>query len=379
MAFWSFLLSLSVITYTYGIYPLILYILAKLSRSKKVDYSDAYLPYVSVIVAAYNEERVIKQKIENSKGLEYPKEKLQIIIGSDGSADGTDAICQQYLDDITFQRIEPRQGKPNVLNQLVHQAKGEILLFSDANTIFEPNSLMNIIRCFNDDSIGGVCGKLVLRSEGEGEEGLESVEKKYWNYEIILKQLESKIYSTLSSNGGIYAIRKKIYKELPVNTIIDDFVISLNVLEEGYRIVFEQNAIAYENISENAVDEFWRKVRIGSGNVQTYTKKPLIRNQKNVFTQFSYYSHKVIRWFIPFICINLYITIFYMWFTHTCIYLLPAAHFLLIISLLGICFNLKNKFVNLLSYFVLVNSALFIGYYNFFLGKHSVKWRKAAR
>lgn len=337
---------------------------------------DNALPYVTVVIAAYNEVKIIEDKIRNCMALEYPKDKIEILIGSDGSDDGTDDICKKYSDFINFTRIEPRQGKTNVLNTLIPQAKGDIIFLSDANTVVESDSFMDILKPFVNHSIGAVCGRLILSPDSLG---VESFEQTYWNYESKIKACESAIFSTIGANGAIYAIRKELFSKIPKDTIIDDFWISMDILEKGKRLYFVKTAIGFEKISDNIVDEFWRKVRIGSGNLQTFIRKPIIRGASNLQVNISFYSHKVIRWLVPFLIVNVYITTLLLSSEYFYSILLRVFNFMLFLSLLGITCESRIKVLNSLSYFFLFNFALLLGYIRYVLGFQSVKWRKAKR
>lgn len=372
--------SIFLILYSYVLYPVILFLLGKLKRRCFVENpsDNKYYPFVSIVIAAHDEEKVIESKILNALGLDYPMEKLEILIGSDGSMDKTDEICQRYANSIKFKRIEPRQGKANVLNTMVPLAKGDIVLFSDANTIFKADSVKKIVSHFEDRSIGCVCGRLELKTTSKK---LESYERVYWDYESHLKYLESEVFSTLGANGGIYAIRKELYRKVPVDTIIDDFWISLDILEQGKRIHFEKNSIAYEDVSENIVGEFWRKVRIGAGNLQTFKRKPLIFSKSIwfIFIQYIYYSHKVIRWLIPCLLILLYASIILLSTNSGFVFLLYIYNLALVIGLLSIILDTKNRLFNLMGYFLLSNFALLLGYIKYFLGMQAVTWRRVKR
>jgi cellulose synthase/poly-beta-1,6-N-acetylglucosamine synthase-like glycosyltransferase len=345
-------------------------------RQKNPERIENDLPTISVIVAAYDEENVIEEKIKNTLALDYPKDKIEILIGSDGSEDRTDEICEAYSDVIKFRRIEPRQGKSNVLNTLVPQAKGEILLFSDANSILQKDSLRKLVPHFVDPSIGGVCGRLILESRTAS---VEAFEKTYWKYESDIKNLESKIHSTVGANGGIYAIRKKLFQPIPKDTIIDDFWISMNILEQDKRIYFEKEATAKEYISDNVIDEFWRKVRIGSGNLQTFLRRPMIRNQTIGFAQVAYYSHKVIRWLTPFFLCALYLSLVSLSRQSGFTIIFYVANLLILTSLLSVVFETRNKTINLIGYFCLFNLALLFGYIRYLMGRQGATWRRATR
>lgn len=371
-----FFIALLLITYSYLIYPIIIVFLANISGLWRKDINPVLTVYpsVTVIVAAYNEQDVIEDKILNCLALDYPPEKIEIIIASDGSSDSTDEICKKYKK-IKLVRIAQRTGKANALNNVIYLAKGEIILLSDANTILAQDALKQIVPYFHNNSVGGVCGNLILKCK---KMELASYETLYWYYESAIKNMESRIYSVLSVNGGIYAIRKSLYVPIPENVIVDDLWISINILQQGKRIVFEKKAAAYEYISNNLMDEFSRKVRIGCGNLQVFLQKPVISAKMLFF----YYSHKVIRWIIPLLFIMLYTALSSSVLFHNNNPLRPLFYiinFFLIAGLMGILIDTKLKLINLTSYFILFNSALFIGYATYISGKHTVKWKMATR
>jgi cellulose synthase/poly-beta-1,6-N-acetylglucosamine synthase-like glycosyltransferase len=371
-----FFAILFIVLYSYLIYPCILLGWSNIRKRKKPSYhSKEDIPYITVIIAAHNEEKVIKNKILNSLKLDYPSDKIEIIIGSDGSTDGTDEICKQFKD-IRFIRIESRCGKANVLNTLVPLARGEIILFSDANTILEPESLIKTVQHFSDLSIGSVCGKLILKNK---KSNLASYERIYWQYESMIKGLEGRIYSTIGANGGIYAIRRGLYSKIPEDTIIDDFTISLNILEKGKRIIFEENAIAYEYVSKNFIDEFWRKVRIGAGNLQVVIRKRRIFKRLSPFVKFAFLSHKLARWVIPLLLILLYVSCLKLYGQGFFTYFFWIYNLGIIIALFGIIRQTNNKIINIISYLFSFNFALLLGYLRYIFNLQKVTWRRAVR
>jgi biofilm PGA synthesis N-glycosyltransferase PgaC len=298
------------------------------------------------------------------------------LIGSDGSTDKTDEICAEFGDEIVFKRIEPRQGKANVLNTLVPLTKGDIIFFSDANTIIEPDALKKMVRHFGNDSIGGVCGRLVLDvSVGN----LVSLESRYWRFESGLKAVESQVYSIIGSNGAIYSIRKELFQPFPKDIIIDDFWISLGILEQGKRVFFEVDAVGREHVSMNIVDEFWRKVRIGGGNMQAFSRKPFIRGKTWLLTNFMFYSHKVIRWAIPLMLVAMYIGILLLSEQPPFDIYLRVCNLFILIGMLGVLLEEKITIINAITYFLLFNFALLLGYIRYLMKRQSVIWKSAQR
>jgi poly-beta-1,6-N-acetyl-D-glucosamine synthase len=363
------------VVYCYALYPLLLWCGARLIRRADPPRMEQPFPSVSIVVAAHNEEPVIAEKIRNTLALEYPRHRLEFLIGSDGSTDRTDEICRAH-EEVTFERIEPRQGKANVLNTLIPKARGEIIVLSDANTIIEPGALAAMVRHFDDPTVGGVCGRLVLVSERQE---LEDTERIYWCYETKIKELESRCYSTVGANGGIYAIRKELFARIPSDTIIDDFIISMNLLEQRRRMVFEPTAIAREEVSKSFRDLFWTKVRIGAGNLQALRRRTTFLLKVPAFAAFAYVSHKALRWLSPLLLIA-------CWFCSLALADRPAfgfAFWLLNLSMAlavaGVLRVTTNKLVMALAYAYSLNLALLVGYGGYILGLQPVTWRRAER
>jgi len=291
-AFWF---SVSTTFYIYFGYPLLLDFLA-LFRRRQVNMDGAYEPTVSLIVAAYNEEAVIGQKIENSLLLDYPKDKLEIIIFSDASTDRTDEIVKSYADQgVKLLRIEGRKGKTHCQNEAVKLVQGEILVFSDANSMYAPNAIQKLVCHFADECVGCVSGELRYRGGGEAVEG----ERTYWRYDQILKQLESKVSSLVTANGAIYAVRKNLYEPLPAD-VISDFVEPLKIVQKGYRVIYEPEAVALETTAEDPKKEFRRRVRIVTRSVHSLLRDKSLLGLLNPFRygifSIQLWSHKILRW-----------------------------------------------------------------------------------
>ena len=376
-----FWISFILIVYTYFGYYFLLILLAKLkTKTRKEDTN--YHPTVSMLIAAYNEENVIGEKIQNCLKLDYPKEKMTFLFGSDGSDDNTNTILKQsendYIKPYFFQK---HRGKVKVLNELVQLAQGDILVFSDANTIYEPGSIRNLIKYFVDPIIGGVCGKLELFLPSEDLSGIG--EKLYWNYENRLKCLEGKIKTVFGANGAIYAIRKNLYSKLPENKMInDDFYIPLKVVEKRYDVIYEEKAKGREPTSFDSKGEFSRKVRIGAGNFNILREIRSLLNPLRGFVAFGLWSHKIIRWFVPFLLISLFTS-------HLLISRIPFYFYLLIFHLLfymtvfiGWLSSKRSKKSNVFTYmyyFVLINFALLVGFFKSIFGIQESSWTHVDR
>jgi len=261
----------------------------------KVD--SNYLPTVSLIIAAYNEEAVIGKKVENSLRLDYPKDKLEIIVFSDASTDRTDEIVKGYADrGVKLLRIEGRKGKTYCQNEAAKVAQGEILVFSDANSMYEPDAIRKLVRHFADERVGCVSGELRYR---DGEKGVEG-ERVYWGYEQTIKRLESRISSLVTANGSIYAVRKSLYEPLQADAI-SDFIEPLKIVGRGYRVIYEPEAIAWETTAKDPKKEFRRRVRIVTRSVHSLLRDrsllSLLDPVKYGMFSIQLWSHKVLRWF----------------------------------------------------------------------------------
>ncbi len=303
---WTALLSIGAVVYSYALYPIVLavvagcvqtvrdarYVFAKRDRRGQ---REAELPAVAIIISAYNEERHIGPRIENLLALDYPADKLTILIGSDGSRDRTGAIMAGF-DDPRLHALpfEQNRGKASVLNDLVARAQAPILVFSDANTYFETQAVRRLVRHFADERVGAVSGELRLKgAAGDNQDSL------YWRVEQFLKFFEGRIGGLLGANGAIYAIRRALWQPLASDTICDDFCVAMSVAATGHRLVYEPTAWAEEDTPDAIGEEYKRRVRIGIGNFQALVRHPEYLWRTSAGTIFAYLSHKVLRWIAP--------------------------------------------------------------------------------
>lgn len=366
------------------IYPVVLFIKSKKQIKPISDLT--YKPKISILIAAYNEEKVIEERIKNLSELDYDLSKIEVFIGSDASTDRTNELLIEQKKNYNWLNIylsEDRRGKAGILNQLYKQAQNEILLFTDANTHFNPDTLNNLIEDFSDEKVGGVCGRLILvDNEKSKSEGVEEVE--YWKYETMVKKLEGKCGILLAANGGIFAIRKELFEPIPtLNAVTDDLFISLSVISEGYKFLYRNDAVAYEETGKDVSAEYRRKVRFGATNFQTllYFKK-LLWN-KNKFLSYAFFSHKVTRWFLPLLLVILFLTgaitadnngliskIFYL---QVIIYLLALCGYLLS------QIKIRIPLFSIPYFFVISNIAIAEGFIKFIRKKHSVIWKSTER
>jgi len=292
-----FWLAVAAPVLVYAGFPLLVVIIGRL-RNRRVRKAPI-TPSVSLIIVAYNEERNIAERLENALALDYPPEALEIIVASDGSDDATESIVRRYVPHGVRLMSLPRRGKIHTLNAAVLHATGQILVFSDANSIYDRQALRALARNFADPEVGGVAGNTAYRIPAGSESSVRG-ESLYWSYDKWLKQMESLTGSIVSAHGAIYAIRRELYRPPEDSAVTDDFAISTAVVEQGRRLVFESEAVAYELAVPDVGGEFRRKVRLMTRGFRGL----LLR--KRLFDPFQYgfyslvlLSHKALRRLVP--------------------------------------------------------------------------------
>jgi cellulose synthase/poly-beta-1,6-N-acetylglucosamine synthase-like glycosyltransferase len=293
--FWG---SAAVLAYTFVLFPLLVVVRGVLRPRPPREGSS--LPRVSVVMAAHNEAVGIAAKLENLLTTDYPPEQREVIVASDGSDDGTNEIVRGFEARGVRLLELPRVGKAAVLDAGVAAASGEVLVFTDANSMFAPNALRELVGPFADDAVGGVAGNQVYRDGGD-EPGSEAGERAYWGFDRLLKEHESRAGNTISATGAIYSIRRHFYRPIP-RGVNDDFYLSLGVIEQGGRLVFARRAIAYEPVGSSLEIEYRRKVRILSRAMQcVVVLRGLVDVKRYGFYSIQLISHKILRWavFIP--------------------------------------------------------------------------------
>lgn len=302
----TFWLSIFLIFYSYAGYPLLLALLTSWKTVKKPA-PHAGLPNVTLVIAAHNEETHLARKLDNSLNLDYPQEKLEIMVASDGSTDATTKIARKYEDaGVKLLHEAERSGKTSIQNSAVEQAGGEVVVFSDANAIYDLSALRNLVQHFSDPAVGCVCGELKYTAV----EGVIASEQEdlYWDYEKFLKRKENMFGTILGANGSIYAVRKSAYKPLP-NALISDFIEPMLIAESGYKVIYEPTAISYEHGSSSFSDEFKRKRRIILRSLNSlFTAKSLLNPFKQPRLAFQLFSHKILRWGIPILLMVIFLS-----------------------------------------------------------------------
>ena len=301
-----FWLAAAASLYAYVGFPLFLFA-AALLRPRPVRRKPEWRS-VSVVIAAYNEERTIHDRIDNALGQDYPSERIEVIVVSDGSDDATDRIVVSHPDSrVRLVRIE-RSGKVHALNRAVEVATGDILVFSDANTMFERRAVRRLVRNFADPEVGGVAGRKIYSAD-PGSDSCSRGETSYWSYDMWIKRLESASGSTVSADGAIYAIRRSLYRPVTDAAVTDDFAISTQVVEQGQRLVFDAEAVAYESTVPAAEQEFRRKVRLMTRGMRSVVlRRGLLDPRKHGLYSVHLLSHKVVRRLVPVFLLTLLAT-----------------------------------------------------------------------
>jgi cellulose synthase/poly-beta-1,6-N-acetylglucosamine synthase-like glycosyltransferase len=284
------------LVYSYIGYPALMWVISRV-RKLPLKRAEAF-PTVSIIIAARNEQAALPAKLANLRNLEYPRDRLQVVIVSDGSSDGTASILRE--NEFVLPVILPdRVGKSAALNEAVKRADGEVLVFLDVRQRVEAGAIRELVACFEGGDVGAVSGELMLEGAG-GEPGGLGI---YWKLEKAVRRLESASGSTVGVTGAIYAMRRELFRELPAGTILDDVMIPMDVVRQGKRVVFQPTAIAHDTISDQKGREFWRKVRTLTGNYQLIYLRPWTIGLSNPIL-FRFVSHKLIRLLCPILLIG---------------------------------------------------------------------------
>ncbi|HEX8251598.1 MAG TPA: glycosyltransferase family 2 protein, partial [Thermoanaerobaculia bacterium] len=359
IVFWF---CLAVCVYIYFGYPALLWVVSKF-RSRPVAEADI-TPFVTFIIPAYNEQRNIAAKIENTLGLDYPADKLEVLVVSNGSVDRTDEIVRGYTDPRVQLIVMPQPGKMEALNEGVRRATGEVLVFTDADFLLDHHTLREIGRKFADPEVGGVCGARNTSVVREGDATGEG-EGMYARWDKWQKVRESRIGSVFAADGLLYAIRRSLYIPITDPAQSDDMAISMRVVTQGYRLLYEPNATAYEKATVRASEEFVRKIRITNHSVSALLKlgAPLFTSG---FYSVELLSHKLIRHFIAYFLIPLLIANIFL-VRVSPFYVVALAGQLAIygLALIGMVVRDKpigrSRFFTVPYYFCFVNAAAFFG------------------
>lgn len=378
-----FFFSAWLIIHTYLFYPMfVILVFKKQKKQISVYLQSDELPSVTLLIAAYNEEVIIEQKLQSVITTNYPLHKIHIVVGSDASTDATNQLVLNFknkFNNIELVHFKGRTGKINIINHLQTLVKTEVFILSDANVLFTPTTLFELIKQFKDDKVGLVAANIIKQSPVT--KGIIAQEISYLNIENKIKLAESNAWQAImGAEGGCFAICSNVFKPVPANFIVDDFFLTLKVIQQNKCTLFNQNAICYEDVLDDKQAEFRRKVRISAGNFQNlnYYKTMLFPFWKGV--AFAFLSHKVLRWLTPFFLIISLVSSFLL-SLHSILFLC-----LFFCQLIGVCLPfidklifIKFKPINFVSHFYLMNFALLKGFINYTKGVKSNVWQPVKR
>ncbi len=369
------------IAYCYFIYPLLVFLLARLFPHPV--HQGETQPTVSVIISLYNEEDVIGLKINNLLELDYPVEKLEIIIGSDGSTDRTHEIIKAFSNPRIKLLINPvRQGKMATINGLVSRTSGQIIFFMDARQIIDTKALHYLVSNFADPQVGCVSGELIFTPRAGGTAQGVSL---YWRYEKFIRRQEADLHSMLGATGAIYAIRKELFVPGPVDIVLDDMYIPFKIIQQGYRAVFDNRALAFDQVADNPKEEYRRKTRTLYGNYQIFSLFPGLFNPLKSPIAWALFSHKFLRVIIPFFLAGLFVV-------NVMLEGIPIFRLLLVLQIIFYLMALTGhlirdrrqgllKYISTICYvpyvFCLLNFSALVGFSRFIFAKQQTTWQKA--
>ena len=377
----AFVTSLSLAAFAYVLYPALLSALARFASSRDdPTLADDDLPTVSLIIAAYNEESVIADKIANSLALDYPDGKLDVVVFSDASSDRTDDVVRSYADrGVTLERIEGRVGKTECQNRVAERVDGEILVFSDANAMYDADAIRRLVARFDDD-VGCVVGELRHTRTDDDVKG----ESLYWRYTRLVKRLESRLGSVVKGNGAIYAVRREEFVPLPADAM-SDFAEPLAVRERGRRVAYAHDAVARERTAGSVEAELARKTRIATRSWHTVAQHPGLLNPLN-YGRYSLqlFTDTVLWWTTPLLFAVAFASAAALWLlTGSVAFGFVTAGFvgLLLAGLVGHALNRRGSSVpspfHVAHYFLVGNYSLVVGGWNFLRGRNVVTWNTA--
>ncbi|NVO84396.1 glycosyltransferase [Hymenobacter terrestris] len=384
-----FWVSLLLVAHTYVLYPLLLARLARGGRQNAEVYAPASweLPAVDVLLAVYNEEQVIEEKIRSTFATTYPLDKLTLYIGSDNSSDRTNALITQLAAEypgLKFRPLEQRTGKPGVMEVLSEEATAPVLVLTDANVFFTPDTLYELVKHFRNPAMGLVGGHIL--NPDHRREGISGQEKAYLERENLIKYQEGIVWgSMIGAFGGCFAVRRACYHPAPRGFIVDDFFISMAVLQSGYQAINELAAVCHEDVSDQLPEEFRRKARISAGNFQNLVAFRSLLWPPWRGVGFAYWSHKVLRWLTPLLLLLMLLSCALLvargggWLYQL---LLAGQLGALLLPLLDAVLHrvgIHLRLLRFISHFYSMNAALLLGFWRYLRGIRTAVWEPTAR
>lgn len=371
-----FWLSVGALVYTFGGYAVLMTLLARWRRHPVC--AAPITPSVSLIIPAYNEEAIIAEKLENTFALDYPRELLEIIVVTDGSDDRTPDIVREYATrGVRLLHQPERRGKIAAMNRAVPYASGEVLVFSDANAMVEPQALRALVANFADPQVASVGGVKQIRTSASVQARGESA---YWRYEAYLKKLDSQVNTAIGAIGELFAIRRELYRPLAEDLIIEDFVMTMELVARGWRVAYEPAAVTWEDASPSLRGEWRRRTRMAAGGFQVMGRLKEMLNPLHSFAAFQFFSHKVLRWLAPFFMLGAF-------FANLGLLHLPFYRVLFALQMIfyalafggGVMqiFNIRLWFLQMPFYCCFANATSLGGFYKFVTNTQPATWTKA--
>ncbi len=372
-----FWLCMAIVVYTYVGYGIVLYLLVFVKRlttkaKPLADITDDRLPEVTLMVCAYNEEDIIAEKMDNTRRLDYPSDRLHLVWVTDGSNDNTNVLLSAYPE-VKVIYFPERRGKAAALKHGIKEIDTEIVMMTDANTMLNPEAVREVARLMQDPKVGCVSGEKKVMARSDSDEAAQG-EGLYWKYESTLKRLDSELYSAMGAAGELCVIRRQLMTDIPDDTLLDDFIISMEIVKKGYKIAYTSNAYAMEYGSADLHEESKRKRRIAAGGLQScWRLRSLMNPLRHPVVAFQFVSHRVLRWTI----------------TPVCLFALVPLNTLLVLSGEGIVYTIiwilqillyasAAAGVRISKYFIFMNLNVFRGMAYLFNNSTGM-WEKAKR
>lgn len=381
-----FFISVFLLFHSYILYPILLWLFAFNKRLSFQHYShEDELPSVSVVMAAYNEEAVIESKLMSVLATDYPLSRVEILVGSDCSTDSTDDILKKIAQEypqVTFVGFAQRQGKIAIINHLLAKASGSIIISTDANVMFTPSTIFELVKYFKDERIGLVDSRMV--NKGLSKTGISIQESTYITHEVMIKHREGLLWGTMIGPfGGCYAIRKELFCSPPANFLVDDFFINMKVIEQGKKCINNLRALATEDVSNVLQEEFRRKVRIGMGNFQNLGQFAGMLWPPTTPVAFCFLSHKVLRWLGPILLLLALVSTITLSFQRVFFHWVLIA-FIVMLAIPLVDFIWKSIKIHIsplrfVTHFFSMNLALLVGLIKYFKGVKSNVWQPTQR
>ncbi len=381
-----FWFGLFIVFYTYIGYGILLYFLVRIKetvKKKAIHPLPVSLPDVTLFIAAYNEEDIVRQKMENCRNLSYPADKLRIVWVTDGSDDHTNERLAAY-EDVSIFFTPERKGKTAALNRGMQYVSTPYVVFTDANTMLNTEAIKEIVRYFSNPKVGCVAGE--KRVDTQSAQGATAGEGFYWKYESALKDLDDRLYSAVGAAGELFAIQTRLFEQMPSDTLLDDFILSLRIAAKGNKLAYCKKAYATETASLNMKEEEKRKIRIAAGGLQSVWRlKGLFNIFRYGMLSFQYISHRVLRWTLTPLMLFLLLPV-------NLILALSGNPFYIGTLTLQLLFyvaayagyrmeqrNLRNKLLFIPYYFIFMNVNVIRGFFYLNKNKGNGAWSKAKR